>query len=83
MQTPNHTILFNISCFTLRKLTAKQAKAVLAYIIDTMNGDGIYGEDATKETLLEAYYSQHSRAVPWEGERLWPELIDDILADIQ
>ena len=57
IQTPHHTILFNIASFTLIGLTKEHWKQVYSYIEDVMNGDGLY-EGASRETILEAYYNQ-------------------------
>jgi hypothetical protein len=54
-QAPHHSVLFNIAAYTLIGLTPEDKKKVYAEIESTMNGDGLY-EDASKETILQAYY---------------------------
>jgi hypothetical protein len=78
MRTPHHTVLFNVTCRTILKLTPEQEERVWNEIEDTMNGDRLYGE-ASKEVILEAYFEQHSRS--WDGlpDKTWIELVKDLM----
>ena len=57
LQAPHHTVLFNIAGLTMIKMSVEDLNEVYSVIECTMNGDGLY-EDASKETILQAYYDQ-------------------------
>lgn len=61
-QAPHHTVLFNIAGLTMIKMTIEDLDEVYSFIECTMNGDGLY-EDASKETILQAYYDQEMSSV--------------------
>jgi hypothetical protein len=73
-----HTILFNVASRTILGLTPQTERKVLDYIMNTMNGDGLY-EGASGEVILEAYFDQHS--LPWQKDT-WVDMIRDILPEI-
>jgi len=72
-----HTALFNIAAYTVLQLSVAEAKNVYSYIEEVMNGDGLY-EGASKETILEAYHSQHNPHNIWT----WADLIAELQTDM-
>jgi hypothetical protein len=50
-----HTILFNVAGLTNIQLSEEDHNKVYDYIEELINGDGLY-EEASKETILEAYH---------------------------
>ena len=76
-QAPHHTVLFNIAGLTLIKMTIEDLKEVYSVIEYTMNGDGLY-EDASKETILQAYYDQEMAQLYGMN---WVNLISDIMQE--
>lgn len=76
-QTPHHTILFNIAGLTLIKMSIEDLKEVYSVIECTMNGDGLY-EDASKETILQAYYDQEMAELYGMN---WVNLISNIMQE--
>lgn len=57
-QAPHHSVLFNIAAYTLIGLTPEDKKKVYDHIRSVTQecGDGLY-DDASKETILEAYHN--------------------------
>lgn len=74
-----HTILFNIASRTCMKLPPKMERKVRAYIMNVMNGDGLY-DNASEETILEAYMEQERGGRP---DVTWAHLIAEAVDDIQ
>ena len=72
-----HTALFNIAAYTVMQLSVAEGKRIYSYIEEVMNGDGLY-EGASKETILEAYDSQHN---PF-NDRTWIDLIAELLTEM-
>jgi hypothetical protein len=93
IQQPHNTVLFNIAAYTVMKLSVAEGKRIYSYIEEIMNGDGLY-EGASKETILEAYYNQHSPSgvwtwvdliaeVPPSGVRSWVDLIAELQTELE
>lgn len=76
LEPPHHTILFHIAAGTLLHLSPQTLKNVWEVIETTMNGDDLY-PNASKETLLQAYFQQHQQ----NPETTWVELIEEILRE--
>lgn len=70
-----HTILFHVTCRTLLSLTPEVEKGIYSEILDTMNGDLLYGKNPSKEIILEAYHNQHN---PF-GNLTWLDLVQTML----
>ena len=77
IQQPHNTVLFNIAAYTVMKLSVAEGKRIYSYIEEIMNGDGLY-EGASKETILEAYYNQHSPNGVWT----WADLIAELQTEL-
>ncbi len=75
-EAPHHTILFHIAASTLLHLPPQKIQNLWEEIECTMNGDGLY-PNASKETLLAAYFEQHKE----NPETTWVELIQKILQE--
>ena len=59
------------------QLSVAEGKRIYSYIEEIMNGDGLY-EGASKETILEAYYNQHSPNGVWT----WADLIAELQTEL-
>ena len=77
IQQPHHTVLFNIAAYTVMQLPIAEGKRIYSYIEEIMNGDGLY-EGASKETILEAYHSQHNPHNIWT----WADLIAELQTEL-
>jgi hypothetical protein len=77
IQQPHNTVLFNIAAYTVMQLSVAEGKRIYSYIEEIMNGDGLY-EGASKETILEAYYNQHSPSGVWT----WVDLIAELQTEM-
>lgn len=73
----SNTILFNIAARTCLKLKPKDEKRVKSYIMAVMNGDGLY-DNCDEETILEAYFNQHSAGQDTTWAHLIVEALDDL-----
>jgi hypothetical protein len=73
----HYTILFNIAGLTAMGLSIETHKRVYRYILETMQGDGLYA-DASKETILEGYYDLEMADTFGET---WVDLINRILEE--